>query len=194
MMRSAPRRAGDITPEGKQLNDFFDAMSVEKLWLPHQIVNWKTGEKLRDPKDSQPHTHCSAFVAAACMRTDVYLLRPPAHSATFLANAQFDWLRDHGPENGWKSVATGADAQKWANKGNLVVAIYKEPDATKHGHIALVRPSDKDESKIRDEGPQIIQSGLMNATSTTLKDGFRNHPAAWKRNEIHFFVHELSWK
>jgi hypothetical protein len=191
---SGPARAADVTPEGKKLGAFFDAMNVEELWLPHQIVDWKTGEKLRDPKDSQPHTHCSAFAAAACKRKDVYLLRPPEHSATFLANAQFDWLHEHGRENGWAPVATGVEAQGLANKGHLVVAAYKEKDPKKHGHIALVRPSTKDETKIRDEGPQIIQAGLLNATSATLKDGFRNHPGAFTRNEIRYFVHELCWK
>src|SRR5262249_49999314 len=87
----------EITPEGKKLAAAYDAMNVENLWLPKRYVNWKTGEALdKEVTDGKAHTHCSAFAAAACMRLDVYLLRPPEHSTVLLANAQYDWLHGEG--------------------------------------------------------------------------------------------------
>src|SRR6266702_3118083 len=66
-----PATAGEIMPAGKSLAEFLDGFNVEKLWLPEKIVNWKTGEILKDPTDDKPHTHCSAFVAAVCLKRDV---------------------------------------------------------------------------------------------------------------------------
>ena len=81
-------------------------------------------------------TCCSAFVAAFCMTKEIYILRPPEHSATGLANAQFDWLIKEGKEKGWKAVKSAEEAQKLANEGRIVVASLREADDTKHGHIA----------------------------------------------------------
>lgn len=186
--------SGPITASGTRLAEFLDGLSVEKLWLPKQIVEWETGKKIKDATDGQPHTHCSAFAAAVCERKGVYLLRPPEHSATHLANAQSDWLREHGAEKGWAPVATAAEAQRTANHGHLVVAVYRESNPNQHGHIAVVRPGEKDDKQLRDDGPQVIQAGLTNANSTTLKVGFQHHPDAFAKNRIRFYVHELTWK
>lgn len=184
-------RAEDISPAGQKLAAALDAMKVEQLWLSKHIVNWKTGEPLNKPiTDSKSHTHCSAFVAAACMRQGIYILRPPEHSTVSLANAQYDWLRDEGKEKGWKPVKTATEAQHLANKGFVVVATFKEADSKKAGHIAIVRPSIKSRSKIEEEGPQIIQAGMTNANSISLKEGFRYHPAAWKGGAVRYFAHE----
>src|SRR5262249_22231014 len=140
---------GEITPQGRKLAKFLDGMDVEHLWLPKQAVNWKTGTPLSAPTtDGKAHTHCSAFVAAACMRLDVYILRPPEHSTVLLANGQFDWLKAEGSKNGWKRVSTAINAQQYANKGFIVVATYKGETETKPGHIAIVRPSTKSNQKI----------------------------------------------
>src|SRR5437868_9503370 len=138
-------------------------MTVEKLWLPGRVVNWKTGEPLDRPvKDGKAHTHCSAFVAAACLRLGVYILRPPEHGTVQLANAQADWLPKEGARHGWRPVATASEAQRLANRGVIVVAAFRETGG-KPGHIAIVRPSTKGGAKLRDEGPQIIQAGMTNA-------------------------------
>ncbi|MFO0938509.1 MAG: hypothetical protein U0798_18550 [Gemmataceae bacterium] len=191
---ATPRvHGGEITPEGKKLAAFYDGLKVESLWLPREIVSWKTGTKLRDATDNKAHTHCSAFAAAACLKKDVYLLRPPEHSSTLLANAQYDWLNSKGKDKGWKPVASAVDAQHAANRGHLVLATFKESDPKKSGHIALVRPSEKSEKQIAEEGPQIIQAGMENANSTTLKTGFKHHSKAFKDKLILFYVHELTW-
>ena len=138
-----------ISQQGKKLAELLDDMHVEKLWLPGQRVAWESGKPLeKQPTDDKPHTHCSAFVAAVGKKLDVYILRPPEHSSTMLANAQYDWLPDKGKERGWQPVKSGIEAQQLANQGQLVVAVYKEADPKKHGHIALIRPSAKSLSLI----------------------------------------------
>jgi hypothetical protein len=185
-------QSGEITPKGKILANTLDDMHVEKLWLAKHIVAWKTGEPLDQPvADGKAHTHCSAFVASACMRCDVYILRPPEHGTVLLANAQYDWLRDSGKKKGWKTVGSATEAQHLANQGVMVVASFREDDPKKAGHIAIVRPSTKSEQKIQEEGPQIIQAGTSNHQSTSLKEGFKHHPTAWKEQKVRYYSHEL---
>ncbi len=187
----APARAEEIQPAGKQLAQQLDAMDVEHLWLPGKVVAWKTGEPLKEGLPVKGHTHCSAFVAEACRRMGIYILRPPEHATSLLANAQYDWLSKAGKSEGWHHVQGGERAQHYANLGYIVVAVYKEGDPKKPGHVAIVRPSTKSAEKIQLEGPQIIQAGAQNAQSTSLKTGFSHHPNAWGKQQVRYFGHKV---
>lgn len=185
--------AGSVLAEGEMLIRFLDSMEVEKHWIAGAIVEWRTGEPTGKPvKDDGKHTHCSQFAASACERLGIYILRPPEHSAVLLANAQFDWLpSEEGKAKGWSPVKDGFAAQELANKGMLVVAVYKNHDPKKSGHIALIRPSTKSEDEIKAEGPQVTQAGGTNRNSTSLKKGFANHPDAFGKNEVRYFSHAV---
>ena len=172
-----------------------EAMEVDKLWLPGAIVDWKTGLPTGQPiKDAKSkHTHCSQFVAAVADRLAIPLLRPPEHGVVLLANAQFDWLAsDAGKKAGWVRLVDGAAAQAVANDGRLVLASLKNPDATRPGHIAVVRPGAKSTEALAAEGPDIMQAGGTNALRTTLRRGFGNHKKEY--DQIAFYAHvvELS--
>ncbi|MEI8375780.1 MAG: hypothetical protein WCJ35_23405 [Planctomycetota bacterium] len=191
---SLPCRAEEISPAGRSLAQKLDAMDVEHLWLAKETVSWKTGKPLAKQTGASG-THCSAFVAAACMRLGVYILRPPEHATTLLANAQYDWLyqsgKEHGKQYGWTWLRDGQRAQYFANQGNLVVAVYKERDPRHPGHIAIVRPSTKSDELIDAEGPQIIQAGVHNARNMSLKQGFIHHPDAWGKKEVRYYAHKV---
>lgn len=179
-----------IQAKANQVLAVLESMNVESLWLAGAIVDWRTGLPTGKPvTDNGKHTHCSQFAAAACERLGIYLLRPPEHSAVLLANAQFDWLfSEAGLNAGWRSVETGVAAQDKANSGALVVAVYKNPDPKKSGHIAIVRPGIKSEDLIAIDGPEIIQAGGTNFTRTSLRRGFANHAKGY--DTIAFFAHE----
>ena len=187
--------AGPISADGEKLVRFLDSMRVEEHWIAGAIVEWRTGEPTGKPiTDDGRHTHCSQFASAACDRLGIYLLRPPEHRGTLLANAQHDWLpSDGGKANGWSPVKDGIAAQDLANRGALVVAVFKNPDPKKSGHIAIIRPSTKGDAEIKAEGPQVTQAGGTNMTSGTLQRGFGNHPGAFKNNEIAFFSHAITF-
>ncbi len=174
--------AAETNAGAAQLSAVYDGLHVEQLWLAGHKVNWKTGEAISNKTGK---THCSAFVAAACMKLGIYILRPPEHPADMLANAQMHWLGEHGGEHGWKSVATPAEAQALANSGVIVVVVYENPDPKKSGHIALVRPSEKSAAEIEADGPQVIQAGSNNHESCSVREGFRHHKA-W--NDAHDFT------
>jgi hypothetical protein len=206
-----------ISAGGQGLAKFLDGLDVEKKWLASsEGIDWQTGEvkaksacnpvkadPSKDPKagntqpepviDKKLHTHCSSFVSAVCAKLGVHILSPPEHSPVLLSNAQYDWLLDKGPEEGWNQILLPVEAQDLANQGNLVVAVWKNP-VEKPGHIAIVRPSDKQESQIAQEGPDVIQAGTKNFKCTTLKEAFKNHKGAFENSEILFFSHEIPAK
>jgi hypothetical protein len=183
---------GPVTLSGWQLANMLDHMNVEEHWPAHEHVNWETGDPDRGGEYEGPgHTHCSAFAAAAAKRLVIYLLRPPQHDQKLLANAQVEWLASsEGRERGWSAVKDGREAQTLANQGNLVVAVFANPNAKKPGHVAIVRPSEKTTQALRHDGPQIIQAGTHNHNSTVVRIGFESHPGAFP-NGIRYYVHPV---
>jgi hypothetical protein len=185
--------AGEITPAGQKLARALDSLDVEKHWPAGVHINWQTGDPDGKPeKTPGKHTHCSAFVASAAKQLGVYILRPPEHPQILLANAQYEWLAIDGQANGWRQLKDSADAQDSANRGVLVVATYHNHHDDKPGHIAIVRPSAKPSSTLTAEGPDIIQAGATNYTVVSLKQGFAGHPAAWAKNEVLYYAHDLN--
>jgi hypothetical protein len=134
-----------------------------------------------------------AFVAAAAMRVNIYVLRPPDHKQLLLANAQYDWLAADGVARGWQRISNGVEAQRRANQGWLVLASYRNRHADKPGHIAIVRPSDKSAEALLEEGPQVTQAGLTNYHSVALRIGLAGHPAAWRHHEVAFYGHVVDF-
>jgi hypothetical protein len=191
LLLAAPtQQAAEISARGRELARHLDAMHVEQHSLVAEPVDWRTGEP--DRKAPRCHTHCSAFVAAACARLGIYILRPPEHTQTLLANAQQAWLQRDGCEHGWEPVANREEAQRLANAGELVVASNRNGNPHKPGHIAIVRPGDKSAEALADEGPDIIQAGTHNYSCTTLKVGFGRHRDAWEHDGLRFFAHRWS--
>ncbi len=145
---SAGLASGDRT-DGHRLGQFLDGLQVEGRWPAGVGMAWESD--IPDGKVEHfegKHTHCSAFVASAAKQLGVYVLRPPEHGQTLLANAQYDWLHDKGGAFGWSPLPDGREAQRAANRGFLVVVAYKNHNDSKPGHIAIVRPSGKSKDQI----------------------------------------------
>lgn len=181
---------GGITPQARNVIATIDALDVEHRWPAGVHVHWESGEPDGKPESGiGKHTHCSAFVAAAAKQLGVYILRPPEHKQILLANAQYDWLESAGAAQGWRLLRDEVEAQHVANRGELVVATYRNHHDDKPGHIAIVRPSERGDAAVRVEGPQITQAGGINYRDTTLAHGFAGHPAAWGGHEVRFYAH-----
>ncbi len=180
-----------VNPKGEALRGFYLSLNVENLWIAGNHVNWQTGEADKPDATSGNHTHCSAFAAAACKRLNIYILRPPEHRQTLLANAQYDWLSgSEASSDGWKLI-TGNNvyetAQKTANNGYVVVGICKNPDETKPGHTALVMPDERSGRKLADDGPLLIMAGTHNHNKISLKAGFKSHLNSWPEQTVRFY-------
>jgi hypothetical protein len=184
---------GPISPAGDHLASVLDDMNVEALWIAGQHINWETGEPDRGGDYEGPgnHTHCSAFSAAAAKRLGIYLLRPPEHGQSLLANAQSKWLETAAAEQeGWQRVPRMQQAQSFANQGKLVVVVFANPDPHVPGHVAIVRPSEKSAHALEDNGPEIIQAGTHNHNSTNVRIGFSSHPGAWP-DGVSYYAHPI---
>jgi hypothetical protein len=188
---------GPITAAGERLAAFLEGTGVDHLWLHGFKVNWETGEAISAWNDSRPHTHCSAFAASVAMRLGIYVLRPPEHSQVLLANTQMCWLRSpEATAMGWEALPDVTSAQTRANLGELVLAVFENPDASKPGHIAIVRPSEIDAATLLANGPFVTQAGIHNALSVPLAEGFSNHKGAWVAGgtgSARFFAHSVNW-
>lgn len=185
--------ADGVTPQARNVIAAIDALDVEHHWPAGVHVHWESGDP--DGKSESGmgrHTHCSAFVAAAAKKLGVYILRPPEHKQILLANAQYDWLESAGAAQGWRPLRDEVEAQHAANRGELVVATYRNHHDDKPGHIAIVRPSGRSDTAVRADGPEITQAGGMNYRDTTLARGFAGHPAAWTRHEVRFYAHAVT--
>ena len=202
--------SGVISEGGERLRVFLDGTHVETRWIANYHVVWQTGQR-NGPAQGDPahHTHCSAYVAAAALYLDIYILRPPHHGQLHLANAQVSWFdgvgSDTGPtaaESGWRTLGASGDegvldaAITAANAGKLVVAGYfqpptQQPDGTQvegTGHIVVVRPQ---ESFPTDKGPEVVTASVKNFKSASMKFAFGDHPLAWPDN-IQLFVHDTA--
>jgi hypothetical protein len=198
MAHAEPPCCGPITMDGERLLRFLDDSGVDHLWLSGFRVNWRTGIAVTPwPAGTGAHTHCSAFAASAAMRLGVYLLRPPQHSQTLLANAQMHWLRSpQAAAGGWYMLPDAVTAQAEANRGALVMAVFEDPNLNEPGHIAIVRPGLITASALAQNGPMVTQAGGHNALAVPLARGFANHPGAWIAGDggaVRFFAHDLAW-
>ena len=109
--------SGVISEGGKRLRVFLDGTYVKTRWIADYHVIWQTGQRKGPPEgDPAHHTHCSAYVAAVALYLDIYILRPPNHKQSRLANAQISWLGGVGTESGptaaeagWNSLGTSGD-------------------------------------------------------------------------------------
>ncbi len=186
-----------IDSNGMELRKFYLNENVENLWMAGHHINWETGE-MDDPFATKGiKTHCSSFVASVCKLKDIYILRPPKHKTGLLANAQFDWLfTEDAYQKGWRQIKDSIyeRAQELANKGFVVTAVFKNPDAKKPGHIALVMPFEKSTNDLINEGPTLIQAGQSNKNFIPLRNGFKHHIIDWTSASkyIVFFYNEKS--
>ncbi|MCY0387040.1 hypothetical protein OVY01_07295 [Robbsia sp. Bb-Pol-6] len=190
---------GPVTEDGEHLRRFLDDSGVDHLWLPDYRVDWRTGAALEMSRPgSGPHTHCSAFAGSAAMRLGVYLLRPPEHGQTLLANAQVRWLdTPEAAASGWRALPDAFAAQTQANRGALVVAAVENPDPRRAGHVALVRPGPIAGDALRRSGPMVTMAGAHNALAVSLAEGFRTHHGAWLPGgggSAGFHAHEVDWR
>lgn len=74
----ANQRYLKITQKGDSLRVFYLSLNVENGWIAGFHVNWETGVADKPDAKSGNHTHCSAFVAAACKRLGLYILDRPS--------------------------------------------------------------------------------------------------------------------
>jgi hypothetical protein len=113
-------------------------------------------------------THCGEFVRDVCGDMGAPMPRPVMY-----ANEQIDWLfSPAGYVEGWTEVETANEASDLAEKGELVLATYRNPvlPPKGHSHIAVVVPA------IGAAEPHVAQAGGRNFSNEPLSHGFGDLP------------------
>lgn len=178
---------------GYKLRHMYLNLRVKKLWLAGVHVDWLTGEPNNPTAKYGIGTHCSAFVAGACAKAGVYILRPPKHGQELLANAQYKWLlSEAGYKAGWRRIVGDSfiKAQRAANKGFVVVASYKNPNPRQPGHIACVMPTLVSLDSLASHGPKVIHASRTNSSDITFRKAFKNVIPKWPSVPVLFFYNE----
>lgn len=179
---------------GMKLRQMYLDMHVEKLWQNGVHVDWRTGLPDDPNATTENATHCSAFVAGACARMDIYILRPPEHVQELLANAQYKWLFSvEATKMGWHQLKGNGiyrRAQQAANAGYMVVAAYKNPNPQRAGHIVCVMPARISIDSISSFGPKVIQSSRVNSSNVSFREAFKRVLNAWPASNVLFFYND----
>jgi hypothetical protein len=185
-----------IDSSGAKLRAFYQHMDVTHLWLKGHNIDWETGRTVSDGI-SNNNTYCTRFVAATCKRLNICTLRPTDYETHFSANAMFDWMQtSEAKKKGWVPIIADdpfdvfSTAQKYANKGTVVVVVYKDNSGGTPGHSALVMPAVITYDEVKKSGPVLIQAGNFNSDSTRFMRTFRKRIQRWPDDAISFYYNK----
>ncbi|KRC35069.1 MULTISPECIES: hypothetical protein [unclassified Lysobacter] len=170
-----PERSGSTAPELREdLGAIIDWLAVDKA----------------SHKRYQPHsglTFCNIYAHDYCHLAGVYLPRvwwstpaieklrrgqtvEPLIADTIFemrANDLFRWLRDFGPEFGWRQVSSPTRLQEEANQGAVALIVARRKIEGKSGHILPVVPETETEHAHRTASGEVdrplqSQAGVSN--------------------------------
>jgi hypothetical protein len=153
------------------------------------IIAWlavdKASNKRYQPRDGL--TFCNIYAHDFCFLAGVYVPRvwwsgkaiaALARGETVVpligdtinemrANALFGWLRDFGPDFGWRQTGTLTKLQTEVDQGAIGLIVAERKDGSRPGHIAVVVPETEDERARRVASGDVIaplqsQAGSIN--------------------------------
>ena len=124
-----------------------DSSDVTQRWLAGWHVDWRTGEKDRgNARRAGGKDALQRLRAAIAERLGAYVLRPPEHRQELLANAQMRWLREHGSEQGWRTLASDIGGSGGGQSRRTRAGGVREPQpaqARPHSH----RPPEPEDAR-----------------------------------------------
>lgn len=181
----------------EKLEKVLNSMDLSTKWLPGYNVDCLTGERVKEKSTTVSSSHCSCFVFAICKKMNIKMIGTPDYKQYHLSTNQMKWLKtDDAKKSGWNEINGTLNekyltSQKKANNGYLVIAGV-EQDNEIRGHVAIVRPSNKMDFYIKNEGPQVISSSTINTVSSSLKDDFLYYQKDMKdfENRTKFYYNE----
>ena len=161
----------------EKLEKVLNSMDLSTKWLPGYNVDCLTGERVKEKSTTVSSSHCSCFVFAVCKKMNIKMIGTPEYKQYHLSTNQMRWLKtDDAKKSGWNEINGSLNekylmSQKKANNGYLVIAGV-EQDNEIRGHIAIVRPSNKMDFYVKNEGPEVMSSSTINTVSSSLRDDF----------------------
>ena len=181
----------------EKLEKVLNSMDLSTKWLPGYNVDCLTGERVKEKSTTVSSSHCSCFVFAVCKKMNIKMIGTPEYKQYHLSTNQLRWLKtDDAKKSGWNEINGSLNekylmSQKKANNGYLVIAGV-EQDNEIRGHIAIVRPSNKMDFYVKNEGPEVMSSSTINTVSSSLRDDFLYYQKDMKdfENRTKFYYNE----
>ena len=209
--RSQPAGAYALNEAGQPVRA--GATAAELTAALGRIIDWLAVD---DPahRRYQPRgslTFCNIYAHDYCHLAGAYLPRVwwtpgalrdllrggavrPVHGTTVeevRANGLFRWLRDFGPDFGWRRATTATELQDAANSGGLGVIVARRPVDGPPGHIAMVIPETGGHTAQRTAGGEVRLPLQSQAGRTNFRRG--TGTGAWWRGaqfaDSAFWVH-----
>ena len=186
---------------------------AERLRDLDAIVDYLEVER-PDHRRYQPReglTFCNVYAHDICHLAGVYLPRvwwtpaaveslrrgdvvAPALGKTIKeqrANALFGWLRDFGPEFGWRRIDTATRLQFEVNHGGIGVIVARHTDPRRPGHVTVILPETPDFRAERAADGSVIALLQSQAGAVNFRRG-TGRPEWWKGDEFaesEFWLH-----
>lgn len=107
------------------------------------------------------------------------------------ANALFRWLRDFGPDFGWRQTGTLDKLQQAANQGAVGLIVARRKEEGRSGHIVVVAPESGGSSARRNSAGEVTAPLQSQAGATNFRRG-TGRPTWWMGAEFAesaFWVH-----
>jgi hypothetical protein len=164
-----------------------------------QIIAWLAVDNPRNLRYAPAggKTFCNVYAHDYCFLSGIYLPRVwwtgPA-IASFAkknpvspivgrtvdeqrANDLFRWLRDYGPDFGWRRTGTTTKLQTEVNQGAIGIIVARRKEDGKSGHIVMVVPENGNDKARRDRNGEITaplqsQAGAVNFRYGTGRAGW----------------------
>jgi hypothetical protein len=208
--RSEPANAGSLNEAGqpKRGGTTPDQLRTEIA----SIIDWLAVDKLAH-KRYQPRsgiTFCNIYAHDFCYLANVYLPRmwwgqaaltqiargvqvEPRYGDTIdeqRANDLFRWLRDFGPQFGWRQTGSLTKLQLAANSGGIGTIVARRKEDGKSGHIVMVVP-EISKSAVWDSKGEVTSPLQSQAGVTNFRYG-TGRPDWWRGDqfaEFAFWIH-----
>lgn len=190
--RAKPANAGSLNEAGQPGRS--GATPAELCQSIEVIVDWLDPEKPTHKRywPRNGLTFCNIYAHDFCHLAGVYLPRvwwnataiaklsagiavEPRYGATvdeLRANDLFRWLRDFGPQFGWRQTGTLTKLQLAANSGGIGLIVARRKEEGKSGHIVIVVPEADERRAKRDTAGEVSmplqsQAGAKNFRYST---------------------------
>jgi len=209
--RTAPADAHSLNEPGQpgRQGDSPDALRGELAAIIAWLDCEKPSYKRYQPRDGL--TFCNIYTHDFCHLAGAYLPRvwwsapallkwqqgqtvPPLIGDTLRemrANDLFRWLRDFGPDFGWRQTGTLDKLQLAANQGALGMIVARRKEEGRSGHIVMVVPETDTARARRDAQGTVLAPLQSQAGASNFRYG-TGQSAWWNREtfaEFAFWIH-----
>lgn len=197
-------------PLNEQNQPSRDPMSTagEKVAALNKIVDWLDVEHKTRYKATGSSTFCNVFTYDYCFLAGVFIPRvwwkpnalanilagtpqSPIYGETVeerTANRIFSWLKEFGPDFGWRRTFDLTELQNAANDGQVGIICAQRVDLHKPGHICPVVPETSTHKAVR-SGSAVVKPLQTNAGRTNWKYIARIWWTSNQFREFGFWIH-----